>query len=266
MAPAPLVHVQDLKKKYVVSHARPTTVKDAFLQRITHVTVHKEQFWALKGVSFDVAAGEAVGVIGPNGSGKSTLLGVMARVLRPTEGRVEVQGRISVLMEAGVGFHEDMTGLENIYLSGAMLGMRRKEIAGRIDEIIEFAGIHEFIDSPVRMLSSGMYMRLGFSVAVHLAPDVLLVDEVLAVGDEAFQHKCRQRLSEFRHAGGAVVFVSHRMAEVQWLCDRVIWLQEGLIQREGPTAEVIRAYTDAYEPGTVDFGEDCRLPEAPPAD
>ena len=263
MATALPIEVRDVKKKYVVSHARPTTFKDAFIQRVTHVAVAKEQFWALKGVSFDVKPGEAVGIIGPNGSGKSTLLGLMGRVLRPTAGTVSVRGRISILMEAGIGFHEDMTGLENIYLSGAILGMRRHEIDSRIDEIVEFAGIHEFIDSPVRMLSSGMYMRLGFAVAVHLSPDILLVDEVLAVGDERFQHKCRARLKEFRDNGGAMVFVSHRMAEVQWLCDRVIWIAGGLVQREGPTEEVVKAYMEANEPGTVDFGE-YSLPPAEP--
>lgn len=266
MATAPPIEVHDLAKKYVVSHARPTTFKDAFIQRITHATIEKEQFWALKGVSFSVQPGEAVGIIGPNGSGKSTLLGLMGRVLRPTSGTMNIRGRISILMEAGIGFHEDMTGLENIYLSGAILGMRRREIANRIDEIVEFAGIHEFIDSPVRMLSSGMYMRLGFAVAIHLSPDILLVDEVLAVGDERFQHKCRARLKEFRDGGGAVVFVSHRMAEVQWLCDRVIWIADGLIVREGPADQIVKAYMEANEPGTVDFGEYCLPPAEPQID
>ena len=266
MAAAPPVEVHDLAKKYVVSHARPTTFKDAIIQRVTHAIVEKEQFWALKGVSFDVQAGEAVGIIGPNGSGKSTLLGLMGRVLRPTSGTLDIRGRISILMEAGIGFHEDMTGIENIYLSGAILGMRRREIANCIDQIVEFAGIHEFIDSPVRMLSSGMYMRLGFSVAIHLCPDILLVDEVLAVGDEGFQHKCRARLKEFRDNGGSVVFVSHRMAEVRWLCDRVIWIANGLIRREGPTEEVVKAYVEASEMGTVDIGEYCLPPAEPQLD
>lgn len=261
MATEPRILVRDLSKKYVVSHARPGTFKDALMQRISHVAVQREQFWALRGVSFTVQPGEAVGVIGPNGSGKSTLLGVMGRVLRPTSGEVKLRGRISILMEAGVGFHDDMTGIENIYLSGAILGMRRREIARRIDQIIDFAGIHEFVDSPVRMLSSGMYMRLGFAVAAHLSPDILLVDEVLAVGDEAFQHKCRARLKEFRDAGGAVVFVSHRLAEVQWLCDRVLWLQSGEIRREGPTAEVLREYMAANEPEAVALTDTCLPPE-----
>jgi ABC-type polysaccharide/polyol phosphate transport system ATPase subunit len=261
MAKAPPIHIADLTKKYVVWHSRPVSFKDAIVQRLTHAAVDKEQFWALKGVSFDVHPGEAVGIIGPNGSGKSTLLGILGRVLRPTAGVADIRGRISILMEAGVGFHEDMTGIENIYLSGAMLGMRRKEIAQRIDEIIDFAGIQDFIDSPVRMLSSGMYMRLGFSVAIHLDPDILLVDEVLAVGDESFHHKVRTRLSQFRNNGGAVVFVSHRMAEVRWLCDRVIWIQKGLVQAEGPTEQVIDSYISAHAPGEVDLGEDCLLPE-----
>lgn len=161
---------------------------------------------------------------------------------------MRVDGRISILMEAGVGFHEDLTGIENIRLSGALLGMKQREIAQKIDKIVEFAEIHDFIDTPVRMLSSGMYMRLGFSVAIHMDPDVLLVDEVLAVGDEAFHHKCRRRLAEFRDHGGCIMFVSHRMAEVRWLCNRVVWLQAGRIQMDGPTEEVVSAYEAAFQP------------------
>jgi len=247
-AGAPRVIVQDLHKYYVVWHDRPITFKDAVVRRITHATLRREQFWALRGVSLTIKPGEAVGVIGPNGSGKSTLLGIVGRVLRPTTGIVRVDGRISILMEAGVGFHEDLTGLENIRLSGALLGMKQREIAQKIDKIVEFAEIHDFIDTPVRMLSSGMYMRLGFSVAIHMDPDVLLVDEVLAVGDEAFHHKCRRRLAEFRDNGGCIMFVSHRMAEVRWLCNRVIWLQEGRIQMDGPTDEVVAAYEAAFQP------------------
>ena len=256
MALAPRIEITDLWKRYVVWHDRPHTFKDALVRRLTKAAVQKEIFWALKGISLNVAPGEAVGIIGPNGSGKSTMLGIIGRVLRPTRGQVQVRGRVSILMEAGVGFHEDLTGIENIYLSGALLGMRRREIVSKIDSIIDFAEIHEFIDTPVRMLSSGMYMRLGFSVAVHLDPDILLVDEVLAVGDEAFHHKCRQRLSAFRKDGGAVVFVSHRMAEVKWLCDRTVWLQEGLIHAQGPTEEVVTAYIAANEPEKSQLGDD----------
>jgi ABC-type polysaccharide/polyol phosphate transport system ATPase subunit len=244
----PPIHVRDLHKRYVVYHDRASGFKDAVVRRVKGVAAQKEEFWALRGVTFDLQAGEAVGVIGPNGSGKSTLLGVLGRVLRPTSGVVEVNGRISILMEAGVGFHEDLTGVENIYLSGALLGMRRREIARRLDQIVDFADIHGFVDTPVRMLSSGMYMRLGFSVAVHLDPDILLVDEVLAVGDEAFHHKCRRRLSEFRDSGGTIMFVSHRMAEVQWLCDRVMWVEEGLVRQEGATDEVVGAYVAEHMP------------------
>jgi lipopolysaccharide transport system ATP-binding protein len=245
---APRISVRDLHKKYVVVHDRAYGLKDAVMRRVKGVATQKEEFWALRGVSFDIQPGEAVGVIGPNGSGKSTLLGTLGRVLRPTSGAVEVNGRIAILMEAGVGFHDDLTGVENIYLSGALLGMHRREIARKIDRIIDFAEIHDFIDTPVRMLSSGMYMRLGFSVAVHLDPDILLVDEVLAVGDEAFHHKCRRRLSEFRDNGGAIMFVSHRMAEVQWLCDRVIWMQEGVIREDGPVEAVVAAYVAEHLP------------------
>lgn len=241
MSDAP-IQVGELWKKYTVVHDRPLSVKDAVVRRITMAGSQRETFWALRGVSFNARAGEALGIVGPNGSGKSTVLGILGRVLRPTKGDVRVEGRVSILMEAGVGFHPDLTGIENIYLSGALLGMRRAEIASRLDSIIEFAELRDFVDAPVRTFSSGMWMRLGFSVAVHLDPGIMLVDEVLAVGDEAFHHKCRHRLAEFRNSGGCVVFVSHNLEEVRWLCDRVLWLQEGKIVQEGPPEEVLARY------------------------
>lgn len=248
MAVEPLIEICDLHKRYTVVHNRPPSVKDAMVQRLRRQKVERETFWALRGVSLTVNPGDTVGIIGPNGSGKSTMLGTIGRILRPTSGTVTIRGRVSVLMEAGVGFHEDLTGIENIYLSGTLLGMTRREIAGKIDDIVEFADLHGFADTPVRMLSSGMYVRLGFAVAVHLDPAILLVDEVLAVGDEEFHHKCRQRLREFADGGGAVVFVSHRMAEVRWLCERTVWLEHGLIHREGPTAEIVDAYIATHLP------------------
>ena len=247
MTPEPLIAIRDLKKRYTVLHNRPHSFKDAVVRKLTRREVERETFWALKGVDLTVNPGETVGIVGPNGSGKSTMLGVIAGILRPTAGEVRVRGRISVLIEAGIGFHEDLTGLENIYLSGALLGMSRREMAARVDRIVDFADLHGFADTPVRMLSSGMYMRLGFSVAVHLDPDILLLDEVLAVGDEEFHHKCRQRLREFHQGGGAIVFVSHRMAEVQWLCQRTLWLEHGVVKQEGPTSEVVPAYVEAHQ-------------------
>ncbi len=242
MAGETRVAISDLWKRYTVWHDRPTSFKSAILRTVTKAVSDKEEFWALRDVSLQVQGGEAVGLIGPNGSGKSTLLGVIGKVLKPTRGTVEVDGRVSILMEAGVGFHPDLTGIENIYLSGALLGMKRRDIHSRIDRIIDFAEINDFIDTPVRMLSSGMFMRLGFSVAVHLDPDIMLVDEVLAVGDEKFHHKCRAVLNEYRNNGGAIIFVSHRLHEVRWLCDRVIWLAKGEIFDEGDTDRVLDAY------------------------
>lgn len=253
---APRIEIRDLWKQYTVIHDRPLNLKDAFLRRLKRGGSRRETFWALQGINLQVQPGEAVGIIGPNGSGKSTMLGILGRVLRPTRGQVDIRGRISILMEAGVGFHEDLTGIENIYLSAALLGMGRREVRRRLDEIIDFAGLHEFVDTPVRMLSSGMYMRLGFAVAVHLDPEIILVDEVLAVGDEAFHHKCRQRLRSFCQQGGSVVFVSHRMAEVQWLCQRTLWLQRGVVQAEGPSDEVIAAYTEACALAATDLPDD----------
>lgn len=253
MAAEPVIAIRDLRKRYTVLHNRPHSFKDAVVRKLTRRDMERETFWALQGVDLTVSPGETVGIIGPNGSGKSTMLGIIAGILRPTSGEVRVRGRISVLMEAGIGFHEDLTGIENIYLSGALLGMSRREMAARVDRIVDFADLHGFADTPVRMLSSGMYMRLGFSVAVHLDPDILLVDEVLAVGDEEFHHKCRQRLRQFRDAGGAVVFVSHRMPEVKWLCQRTMWLENGVVKQEGPSAEVIPAYVSAHQLTETDW-------------
>ncbi len=199
-------------------------------------------FWALKNVSFDVQPGEVVGIIGRNGAGKSTLLKVLSRITEPTEGIARIQGRVGSLLEVGTGFHPDLTGRENVYLNGTILGMRKAEITRNFDDIVAFAEIERFIDQPVRSYSSGMYMRLAFAVAAHLTPEVLLLDEVLAVGDAAFQKKCLGKMQDVAGHGRTVLFVSHDMQSVRRLCQRAVLLQEGRIERLGPTAEVVKGY------------------------
>ena len=200
-------------------------------------------FWALRDVSFEVQAGDALGIIGPNGAGKSTILKLLTRILKPTRGSCTVVGRAGALIEIAAGFHPDLTGRENIYLQGAIMGMRRAEIAARFDEIVEFAGTERFIDTPVKRYSSGMNARLGFSIAAHLNPDVLIIDEVLAVGDKAFQEKCQVRMKRFRHEGVAIVFVSHHLPSVAQLCNQVLLLEHGAAVHLGSPAAVIADYS-----------------------
>ena len=203
---------------------------------------HYEELWALRDVSFSVPEGEVVGVIGRNGAGKSTLLKLLTRITTPTDGRAEIRGRVGSLLEVGTGFHPELTGRENIFLNGSVLGMKRREIAGKLDEIVEFAGIERFIDTPVKRYSSGMYVRLAFAVAAHLEPEILLVDEVLAVGDAEFQRRCLGRMQAFGQSGRTVLFVSHNMQAIARLCDRTILLDEGRIVRDGPSPEVVAQY------------------------
>ena len=203
-----------------------------------------EMFWALRDISFQVGYGESVGIIGRNGAGKSTLLKVLSRITPPTMGRGEIRGRVGSLLEVGTGFHPELTGRDNIYLSGAILGMRRMELKGKIDEIVSFSGVERFLDTPVKRYSSGMYLRLAFAVAAHLEPEILLVDEVLAVGDADFQNKCLGRMKDIGASGRTVIFVSHSMSAVFRLCDRVILLDSGRLVADGDAHEVIRAYMD----------------------
>jgi len=198
--------------------------------------------WALHGVSFEIERGEIVGIIGPNGAGKSTLLKVLSRITEPTGGRAEIHGRIGSMLEVGTGFHPELTGRENIYLSGAMLGMKKTDIDRRLDEIIAFSGVEKFIETPVKHYSSGMYVRLGFAVAAHLESEILLVDEVLAVGDAGFQRKCMAKMEEIRQQGRTILLVSHNMSALSRLSDRAIFIADGAIQKEGPAAEVVSAY------------------------
>ncbi|HWZ84719.1 MAG TPA: ABC transporter ATP-binding protein, partial [Thermoanaerobaculia bacterium] len=201
-----------------------------------------EAIWALRNVTFEVSPGEVVGLIGRNGAGKSTLLKVLARITEPTVGLAEIHGRVGSLLEVGTGFHPELTGRENIYLNGAILGMRRAEIARKFDEIVAFSEIEQFIDTPVKKYSSGMYLRLAFAVAAHLEPEILLVDEVLAVGDAEFQKKCLGKMGDVAREGRTVLFVSHNMPAVQALCSRAILLRQGTVAIDGSTGDVLREY------------------------
>ena len=203
---------------------------------------HYEEIWALHDVSFELAEGAVLGVIGRNGAGKSTLLKILTRITTPTEGRATIRGRVGSLLEVGTGFHPELTGRENVFLNGSVLGMKQREIIQRFPEIVEFAGVEKFIDTPVKRYSSGMSVRLAFAVAAHLEPEVLLVDEVLAVGDAEFQRRCLGRMEELSHSGRTILFVSHQMQAVSQLCDRAIWLDKGRIKRDGPSSEVVAHY------------------------
>ena len=211
------------------------------LRRAPDEELSQREFWALENVSFEVHAGQALGIIGPNGAGKSTILKVLTRILRPTRGACLVRGRVGALIEVAAGFHPDLTGRENIFLQGAIMGMRRTEIARKLEEIVEFAGVRDFIDTPVKRYSSGMNARLGFSIAAHLDPEVLIIDEVLSVGDSAFQDRCVKRMEEFKRQGVTIVFVSHNLQSVAALCDRAVLLQRQ-VQLIGTADEVLHAY------------------------
>ena len=263
------ISAQGLGKRYRIGAlARQGTIGE----RLTHAmkaparwlrstkgngTGNHREFWALRDVSFELRKGEVLGLIGRNGAGKSTLLKILSRVTVPTIGRAEIHGRVGSLLEVGTGFHPELTGRENTYLNGAILGMGRKEIDRKFDEIVAFAEVGEFIDTPLKHYSSGMQMRLAFAVAAHLEPETLLVDEVLAVGDMAFQKKCLGKMGEVASGGRTIIFVSHQINQVRRLCEKVIWLDQGSIYRTGPTAEVAGAYEasmsrradDANEPG-----------------
>src|ERR1700687_4299272 len=208
-----------------------------------------EMFWALKDVSLEVREGEVLGLIGRNGAGKTTLLKILSRITRPTEGRAEIRGRVRSLLEVGTGFHPELTGRENAFLSGAILGMSKAEITRKFDEIVAFAEIEKFIDTPVKHYSSGMYMRLAFSVAAHLEPEILLVDEVLAVGDASFQRKCLGKMGDVSRQGRTIVFVSHNMTAVKTLCSKAVLMRDGVVTASGMVADVVDDYLLGTAPG-----------------
>ncbi len=233
--------VEGIGKRYLLRKEQDRTLKGTLLGALRRRGVRSD-LWALKDVRFSVRKGETFGVIGANGAGKSTLLGVLAGTIRPTEGRLHVAGRISSLLELGAGFHPDLTGRENVYLNGSILGLPRSYINSKFDDIVAFAGLAQFIDSPVKHYSSGMYVRLGFSVAVEVDPDVLLVDEVLAVGDESFKKKCLGKMAEFQRAGKTIAVVSHDLDTVKKICSRVMLLGEGRVLELGEPEAVVEEY------------------------
>ena len=258
------IHVENLSKRYRIGQREPyKALRDVLPQFITapfrrlrrnpQSEIRNPQFiWALKDVSFEVKRGEVVGIIGRNGAGKTTLLKVLSRITEPTEGYAEIHGRVGSLLEVGTGFHPELTGRENIYLNGAILGMKKREIDRKFDEIVAFAEIEKFIDTPVKFYSSGMYVRLAFAVAAHLEPEILLVDEVLAVGDAAFQKKCLGKMGDVAKEGRTVLFVSHNMRAITDLCQRCLWLNEGEIVHEGAPQQVVLAYLSSGRPERLD--------------
>jgi lipopolysaccharide transport system ATP-binding protein len=232
-----------VSKKYRIYQESGPEASPSKLRRVTRrLWGNSNDFWALRDVSFEVERGEALGIIGQNGAGKSTILKLLYNITAPTKGRISINGRLAALIEVASGFHPDLTGRENVYLNGSLLGMKRREIRKKLDKIVDFAGVSAFIDTPVKRYSSGMYLRLGFSIAAHLDPDILLLDEVLAVGDAQFQSKCIERINELRKAGTTIVFVSHNLGAVENLCDRVFLLKQGEIFRSGTSRYVISEY------------------------
>jgi lipopolysaccharide transport system ATP-binding protein len=240
------VRVDHVSKKFRLYHERNQSLKSAIMRG--RLSVH-EDFWALKDVSFEVPTGSTFGLIGSNGSGKSTLLKCLAKIYYPEAGTISAQGRIAALLEVGSGFHPELSGRENVFLNGSILGMSKKEITRKFDEIVDFSGVEQFIDQPVKNYSSGMYVRLGFAVAINVDPDVLIVDEVLSVGDADFQEKCSQKFADFKRDGKTVILVSHSMGSVQEMCDHAAWLSHGELVQMGEAEPTIKAYLDSLHSG-----------------
>ncbi len=237
---SPAVSVEDVWKYFRLYHDKNQYLKTTLLQGRR---ARYEEFWALKGVSFDIPHGSTFGIIGSNGSGKSTLLKCLAGILTPDKGSITSDGRVVALLELGAGFHPDLSGRENIYLNGAILGMTNAEITRRLDDIVDFSGLGQFIDTPVKNYSSGMTVRLGFAVATSVDPEILIIDEVLAVGDASFQQRCFERIESFRQDGRTIILVSHGLAHVTQLCDQVAWIEKGELKAVGPSLEVVSDYT-----------------------
>ncbi len=249
-----VIKIRDVSKKFKIYHEKDLNLKYAILNFLTgRKSSYYDEFWALKNINMDIKKGETIGIIGENGSGKSTLLKLVAKILFPDQGDIDTKGKIAALIEIGAGFHSELSGRENIYINGSILGFTKKEIDSNLDAIIEFSGLERFIDNPIKTYSSGMYVRLGFSVAIHVRPDILLVDEILAVGDENFQKKCLQKIDGFKQEGKTIILVSHDLQTVEDICDRVFLLHDGLVAAEGNPADVISEYH------RILFGEEERI-------
>lgn len=258
----PVIVIENLSKRYTIDHQRANgdglrhAVESAIRSPLAWFKSRQKKtrgdFWALKDVSFRINQGEVVGIIGRNGAGKSTLLKILSRITFPTEGRIRIDGRVASLLEVGAGFHQELTGRENIFLNGAILGMTRAEIIRKFDEIVDFSGVEEFLDTPVKRYSSGMYVRLAFAVAAHLEPEILIVDEVLAVGDAAFQKKCLGKMGGFAASGRTVLFVSHNIEAIRTLCQRGIWMKDGRLHKDGRADEIVDDYFNSTS-GEVSF-------------
>jgi len=258
-----MIKAEDIGKKYLITHqsqGKYMALRDVIAQKtktlVQNLLAHsetrqtgysKEEFWALRDISFDIKKGECIGIIGPNGAGKSTLLKILSRITEPSVGKVKINGLVGSLLEVGTGFHPELTGRENIFLNGAILGMSNRDIKNKFDEIVSFAEIEKFLDTPVKRYSSGMYVRLAFAVAAHLEPEILLIDEVLAVGDLAFQKKCLGKMQDIgEKEGRTVLFVSHKMSAISSLCQRTFWLDSGAIRQQGPSNEVVKDYVTNF--------------------
>jgi len=265
-----VVHAENVGKKYVIRHQGKygyVALRDVITEGVANgvrrlarrpvdTQQTREEFWALKDVSFELRDGERIGLIGRNGAGKSTLLKILSRITEPSEGSVHLRGRVASLLEVGTGFHPELTGRENVYLNGTILGMRRAEIRRKLDEIVAFAEVEKFLDTPVKRYSSGMYVRLAFAVAAHLDQEILLVDEVLAVGDAVFQQKCLTKMGEVAEAGRTIVLVSHNLVAIEQLCTTAMWLEGGRTVQHGPAEEVVDAYNASFAPKATGTFED----------
>ena len=240
----PAIRLQKVSKRFAFTPDTPQSVLESLISVVSRRRTKSQDLWAVRDVTFDIETGRCVGIIGRNGSGKSSLLKLIARIIQPTAGQIEVRGRVSALLELGAGFHQDLTGRENIYLNASVLGLNRQQTEGLFDEIVAFSELGRFIDMPVKHYSSGMYMRLGFSVAIHVRPDILIVDEILAVGDQTFQAKCMDRIMEMKRAGVTILFISHDLSTIGNLCSDVIWLDRGRVRQVGPAEQVLAQYRD----------------------